>query len=44
MQISMATNVADEIFDELKNMDPNVLTPIEAMNVLYKLINKVKNS
>lgn len=44
MQISMATNIADEIFDELKNMDPNVLTPIEAMNVLYKLINKVKNN
>ncbi len=44
LQISMTTNIADEIYDELKNMDANVLTPIEAMNVLYKLINKVKNN
>ena len=44
IQISMTTNIADEIYDELKNMDANVLTPIEAMNVLYKLINKVKNN
>lgn len=44
LQISLSSNVADEIYDELKNMDPNTLTPIEAMNVLYKLINKVKNN
>ncbi len=44
LQISMVSNVADEIYDELKNIDADTLTPIEAMNVLYKLINKVKNS
>ncbi len=44
MQISMVSNVADEIYDELKNIDADTLTPIEAMNILYKLINKVKNS
>lgn len=44
MQISMVSNVADEIYDELKNTDADTLTPIEAMNILYKLINKVKNS
>ncbi len=44
LQISMASNIADEIYDELKNIDADTLTPIEAMNVLYKLIGKVKNS
>lgn len=44
MQISMVSNTADEIYDELKNIDADTLTPIEAMNILYKLINKVKNS
>ena len=44
MQISMVSNIADEIYDELKNTDADTLTPIEAMNILYKLINKVKNS
>lgn len=42
LQISLSSNVADDIYDELKNMDPDTLTPIEAMNVLYKFINKVK--
>ncbi|MGN0464618.1 MAG: DNA mismatch repair protein MutS [Acutalibacteraceae bacterium] len=44
LQISMVSNVADEIYDELKNTDADTLTPIEALNILYKLINKVKNS
>lgn len=44
LQISLSSNVADEIYDELKNMDADTLTPIEAMNVLYTLINKVKNN
>lgn len=44
LQISMAGNIADEIYDELKNIDADTLTPIEAMNILYKLIGKVRNS
>ncbi len=37
-QISLLGNVADnEIISELKSTDLNTLTPIEAMNILYKL-------
>lgn len=42
LQISISSNKADEVYDELKNMDPDTLTPIEALNVLYKLIKKAK--
>ena len=42
LQISLTSNIADEIYDELKNIDADTLTPIEAMNILYKLINKTK--
>ncbi len=31
-----------EILDELKDIDPNSLTPIEALNVLFDLKNKMK--
>jgi len=44
LQISMSSTIADEIFDELKNMDADTLTPIEAMNKLYYLINRVKGN
>lgn len=44
LQISMVANIADEIYDELKNTDAETLTPIEALNVLYRLIEKAKNS
>ena len=44
LQISLSSNIADEIYDELRNMDADTLTPIEAMNVLYSLIKKVKNN
>ena len=33
----------DDIIEELKNIDLGNLTPIEALNTLYKLQNKVKN-
>ena len=37
------TTKDDDILDELKNIDISNLTPIEAMNKLYKLQNKLKN-
>ncbi len=43
LQLSLSSNIADEVYDELRNIDPDTLTPIEAMNVLYKLINKVRD-
>ncbi|MEE1126452.1 MAG: DNA mismatch repair protein MutS [Acutalibacteraceae bacterium] len=43
-QISLLGNVADnEIISELKATDLNTLTPIEAMNILYKLKAKADN-
>ena len=34
---------SDEIIERLKKLDPTVLTPIEAMNELYSLVQKAKN-
>ena len=43
-QISLLGNVVDnEIITELKSTDLNTLTPIEAMNILYKLKAKADN-
>ena len=43
-QMSLLGNVADnEIISELKSTDLNTLTPIEAMNILYKLKSKADN-
>lgn len=42
LQLSFAQGVRDEIAEELKNMDVNTLTPIEAMAALYALSNKAK--
>ncbi|MCX7749702.1 MAG: DNA mismatch repair protein MutS [Clostridia bacterium] len=36
------SKVKDEIVDELKNMDVTALTPLDALNVLYRLQQKVK--
>ena len=33
-----------EIIDEIEKLDVTTLTPIEAMNFLYKISNRVKNS
>ncbi len=44
MQMSFASNMSSEIVDELKTLDINTLTPIEAMSVLYKLAQKAKES
>jgi len=36
-QIGLFGIDAIEIIDKLKNIDPNTLTPIEALNLLYNL-------
>lgn len=41
-EISLLDSMNSEIVDELKNIDINVLTPIEAMNKLFSLIKKSK--
>ncbi len=40
MQISLGDGVAEELLEELKNIELDALTPIESMNVLYKLKQK----
>ncbi|MGL5260113.1 MAG: DNA mismatch repair protein MutS [Lachnospiraceae bacterium] len=43
-QISLFDTVKDEdVIKELKEIDVSILTPIDAMNILYKLQNKLKN-
>ena len=41
-QISFVDLGADEVRDTLREVDLNTLTPLEAMNLLYKLQKKVK--
>lgn len=41
-QIGFEDNAANEIAEELKGLDVTTLTPIEALNMLYKLTNKAK--
>ncbi len=43
-QLSLQPLENDEIIEELKKTDVTVLTPLEAMNVLYKLSEKAKNA
>ena len=43
-QMSLFDTVSnDDIIEELKNVDIGHLTPLEALNKLYELQNKVKN-
>lgn len=42
-QIGFASAAADDFVNEMKMLDINVLTPIEAMQKLYELVNKAKN-
>ncbi len=42
MQISFAASRGDEIVEELKSLDINTLTPIEAMTLLYKYAQRAK--
>ncbi len=42
LQIPITSGYADEILENLKKMDVTLLTPIEAMNELYRLAKKAK--
>ena len=42
-QIGFASAESDELINEMKTLDVNVLTPIEAMQKLWELVNKAKN-
>ncbi len=44
MQLGFTDIVSGEIIDELKSLDASVLTPIEALNKLYELSEKAKES
>ncbi len=44
LQISLKSTTDDEIIESLKNIDPDTLTPLEALTVLSKLSIKAKNS
>lgn len=41
-QVCLGSVLSDDIIETLKNTDPTVLTPIEAMNTLYELSKKAK--
>lgn len=43
LQISMTAGYADEIIETLKKLDVTILTPIEAMNELYRLSKQAKD-
>ena len=42
-QFGFDSHESDELVNEMKMLDVNVLTPIEAMQKLYELVNKAKN-
>ena len=42
LQISIAGNTSAEIMEQLKNIDVNTLTPIEALTMLHELVRKAK--
>ena len=44
MQVSFGSTAESEIIDELKSLDVNTLTPIEAMSKLYEISAKAKQS
>ena len=44
MQVSFGSTAESEIIDELKALDVNTLTPIEAMSKLYEISAKAKQS
>ena len=43
-QLSLFDTVKDtEIIEEIKSLDISSMTPIDTMNILYRLQNKIKN-
>ena len=43
MQLPLEMQGAQDILHELQNLDVNTLTPIEAMQTLFDLVNKAKS-
>ena len=43
MQLPIEMQQAEELLGELKTLDVNTLTPIEAMQILFDLANKAKS-
>ena len=43
-QLSLAADINSQIIDKLVNLDVTVLTPIEAMNELFKLSKEAKSN
>ena len=41
-QISFTASYENNLIDELKKIDANTLSPIEALTTLYELVNKAK--
>ncbi len=43
VQLPLGSGPYSEVVEELKNLDVNVLTPIEAMGILHDLADRTKN-
>ncbi len=44
LQLSLSSTLDDEIIEDLRNIDINTLTPLEALTTLHELIGKAKGS
>lgn len=44
LQISLQSTLDDEIIEQIRNIDINTLTPLEALTTLHELINKARRS
>ena len=42
-QLTLASSVPNEIFEKIRNIDVDVLSPIEALNILYGLVKEAKS-
>ena len=43
LQLPLGVGEYNDVIEELKNIDVNVLTPIETMSVLSEIVKRVKN-
>ncbi len=43
LQLPLGTGEYSGVIDELKNIDVNILTPIEALSILHDIVNRIKN-
>lgn len=44
LQLSITSTLDDEIIDNLRNIDINTLTPLEALTTLHELVGKARRS